>query len=94
MKCLYCDSTFSLTWKIYWKAPTGKVTCPKCAKKQKAICGVKYWLLLILTVTVCFICSTFIPSYFFVLFLTIIIVVDKWLSENAIDGFKKIDTEQ
>src|SRR5438045_130706 len=35
MKCPYCTHTFPLTWRGYFKAPTGRHICPLCFKTSK-----------------------------------------------------------
>ena len=45
MKCPHCHEVFPLTWSRYWRAPFGKHTCPRCAKKSKLHSSLVYWLL-------------------------------------------------
>ncbi len=33
--CPFCEHAFELTWKRYWKTPTGKHRCPLCHKLSK-----------------------------------------------------------
>ena len=35
MKCPYCNHTFPLTWSRYFKATTGRHTCPSCLKRSR-----------------------------------------------------------
>jgi hypothetical protein len=34
MRCPHCRHEFPLTWRRYWKEPTGKHACPSCHKKS------------------------------------------------------------
>jgi len=50
MICPYCNEKNVLTWKRYWKNPTGKHDCLGCNKKFKLAFTIKYLFLILLPI--------------------------------------------
>ena len=42
MKCPNCNKLNELTWKRYWKSPTGKHQCDQCGTKFKLVYSAQY----------------------------------------------------
>lgn len=91
MKCPYCNQTFPLTWSRYLGAPSGRHTCPACAKHSRLAFGVSQSLLVLAVLLLISIPSVYFLQHTFGGYWGLFGVVPGFLVAFPLD--KKIDEQ-
>lgn len=63
MKCPHCKTNVELDSKLYFKSFLGRYTCPSCFNKFKLKRGIKYYIWILIAISVAFLDSYFVMNF-------------------------------